>query len=96
MINKRFHQHWVFECPDAILTCSILKCRDNYFIAFGGHDKTLYLMSKDLQILDDIEFDGWVRCSYPMDLDGDECDELLVGAGDGACLVLKLDQEKIN
>ena len=94
MIRKRFHQHWVFQSPEAILTCSILKCSDNSYLTFGGHDKTLYMMNRELMILDDIKFDGWVRCSYPIDLDGDNCDELLVGTGDGRFLVLKLDKEK--
>jgi len=94
MIKKRYHQHWVFQSPEAILTCSILKCADNSYLTFGGHDKTLYLMSQDLMILDDINFDGWVRCTSPIDIDGDNCDELLVGTGDGRFLVLKLDKEK--
>ncbi|MBD3254163.1 MAG: hypothetical protein GF383_03680 [Candidatus Lokiarchaeota archaeon] len=91
MIRKRFHQHWVFQAPEAILTCNILNCNKNQYLVFGGHDKSLYLMDFDLMILDDLEFDGWVRCSYPADLNGDDCDELLVGTGDGRCLVVKLD-----
>ncbi len=92
-IKKRFTTNWVFEAPDAVLTCSVLKCRNKSYIAFGGHDKHLYLMDLDLTYIDDIAFDGWCRCSYQFDLDGDGCDEILVGAGDGSCLVLKLDRE---
>ena len=92
-LRKRFHQEWVFECPDAILTCSILKCLDELFLVFGGHDKTFYLMDKDMNILDDISFDGWCRCSYSIDLNGDGQDEVLVGSGDGSFLAVKLDQE---
>ena len=94
MIKKRFHQHWVFQSPEAILTCSILKCKDKSYLVFGGHDKTLYLMNHDLMILDDINFDGWCRCSYTIDIDGDGCDEVLVGTGDGRFLVLKFDKEQ--
>ncbi|MFX1444426.1 MAG: hypothetical protein ACFFHV_13505 [Promethearchaeota archaeon] len=94
MITKRYHQHWVFQSPEAVLTCSILKCSNKIYLTFGGHDKTLYLMNQDLMILDDIIFDGWVRCSFSIDIDGDNCDELLVGTGDGRFLVLKLDKEK--
>lgn len=94
MIKKRYHQHWVFQSPEAVLTCSILKCQENSFLAFGGHDKTLYLMDQELTILDDISFDGWVRCSFPADIDDDGCDDLLVGTGDGRFLVLKLDKEQ--
>ncbi|MFX0057572.1 MAG: hypothetical protein ACFE85_14955 [Candidatus Hodarchaeota archaeon] len=89
MINKHFNLNWMFECPDAILTCSVLRCGDESFLVFGGHDKTLYLMDKDLNILDSITFDGWCRCSYPIDITGDGCDEILVGAGDGNFLVVK-------
>jgi WD40 repeat protein len=84
----------MFECPDAVLTCSVLKCNDNNFLVFGGHDKTLYLMDEKRNIIDDRAFDGWCRCSYSIDLDGDGCDEILVGAGDGNFMVLKLNVEK--
>lgn len=94
MIRKRYQLNWTFECPDAVLTCSVLKCRDKNFLAFGGHDKRLYLMDEKMNIIDDREFDGWCRCSYPIDLDGDGCDEVLVGAGDGNFMVLKLNVEK--
>ena len=90
-LRKRFHQEWVFECPDAVLTCSILRCLDESFLVFGGHDKTFYLMDKDMNILDDITFDGWCRCSYSIDLNGDGQDEVLVGSGDGSFLAVKLD-----
>ncbi|MFW9818584.1 MAG: hypothetical protein ACFFE5_03155 [Candidatus Thorarchaeota archaeon] len=80
----------MFECPDAVLTCSVLKCKTNNFLVFGGHDKTLYLMDEKMNIIDDRAFDGWCRCSYSIDLDGDGCDEVLVGAGDGNFMVLKL------
>ncbi|MFX1387946.1 MAG: hypothetical protein ACFE9M_12080 [Promethearchaeota archaeon] len=86
----------MFECPDAVLTCSVLKCNDKNFLVFGGHDKTLYLMDEKLNIIDDRAFDGWCRCSYSIDLDGDGCDEVLVGAGDGNCMVLKLNIEKMK
>jgi len=94
MLRKRYQQNWTFECPDAVLTCSILKCSDTNYYVFGGHDKTLYLMDERNNIIDDRVFDGWVRCSYPIDLDGDGCDEILVGAGDGNFMVLKLNIEK--
>ncbi|MFW9823877.1 MAG: hypothetical protein ACFFE4_13115 [Candidatus Thorarchaeota archaeon] len=93
MIRKRFQTNWTFECPDAVLTCSVMKCKQN-FLVFGGHDKTLYLMDETMNIVDDRQFDGWVRCTYPVDLDGDGCDELLVGAGDGNFMVMKLNVEK--
>jgi len=87
--NEEFELNWMFECPDAILTCSVLKCGEQSYFVFGGHDKTLYLMDKDLTILDSITFDGWCRCSFPIDVTGDGCDEILVGAGDGNFLVVK-------
>ncbi|MHA1497073.1 MAG: FG-GAP repeat domain-containing protein [Promethearchaeota archaeon] len=80
----------MFEAPEAVLTCSILKCGEKRFYVFGGHDKTLYLMDDEMQILDSVLFDGWCRCSYPIDITSDGCDEILVGAGDGNFLVLKL------
>ena len=93
-IRKRFHQVWKHDCPGAILTCSILKCNDENFIVFGGHDKKLYLMDSNNEILDEISFDGWCRCSYTVDMTGDGCDEVLVGSGDGSFLVVKLDQKE--
>jgi len=89
-LKKAFNLNWMFECPDAVLTCSTLKCGDKTYIVFGGHDKTLYIMDEDLNILDSITFDGWVRTSYPMDITKDGCEEILVGAGDGNFLVVKL------
>ncbi len=94
MLRKRYQLNWMFECPDAVLTCSILKCKDENFLVFGGHDKTLYLMDEEKNILDERIFDGWCRCTYPIDIDGDGCDEILVGAGDGNFMVMKLNIEK--
>ena len=82
--------NWMFECPDAVLTCSTLKCGDKSYIIFGGHDKTLYLMDENLNILDNITFDGWVRTTHAVDITQDGCEEVLVGAGDGNFLVVKL------
>ena len=94
MLRKRYELNWTFECPDAVLTCSILKSIDSHFYVFGGHDKKLYLMDNENNIIDERVFDGWIRCSYTVDLDGDGCDEVLVGAGDGNFMVLKLNPEK--
>jgi WD40 repeat protein len=80
----------MFECPDAVLTCSTLKCGEKTYIVFGGHDKTLYLMDEDLNILDTVTFDGWVRTTHAVDITNDGCEEILVGAGDGNFLVVKL------
>ena len=49
-------------------------------------------MDKDMNILDDITFDGWCRCSFSIDLNGDGQDEVLVGSGDGSFLAVKLDK----
>jgi len=89
-LKKRFNLNWMFECPDAILTCSTLKCGDKSYIVFGGHDKTLYLRDESLDILDNITFDGWVRTTHAIDITKDGCEEILVGAGDGNFLVVKL------
>jgi WD40 repeat protein len=94
MIRKRYQLNWMFECPDAVLTCSVLKCKSKNYFVFGGHDKILYLMDEKMNIIDDRAFDGWVRCSYSVDLDGDGCDEVLVGAGDGNFMALKLNVDK--
>jgi len=96
MIRKRYQLNWMFECPEAVLTCSILRCHNINYLVFGGHDKTLYLMDEKMNIVDDRAFDGWCRCSYAIDLDGDGCDEILVGAGDGSFMVLKLNIEKLK
>ncbi|MFX1572876.1 MAG: hypothetical protein ACFFB0_09010 [Promethearchaeota archaeon] len=95
-IRKRYQLNFMFECPDAVLTCSVLRCKDKNFLVFGGHDKTLYLMDEEMNIVDDRSFDGWCRCSYPIDLDSDGCDEVLVGSGDGSFMVLKINEEKKN
>ncbi|MHA2397734.1 MAG: hypothetical protein ACXADU_02440 [Promethearchaeota archaeon] len=94
MIRKRYQLNWTFECPEAVLTCSVLKCKEKNFLVFGGHDKRLYLMDEKMNIIDDREFGGWCRCSFTVDIDGDGCDEVLVGAGDGNFMVLKLNEEK--
>ena len=88
-LRKRFNLNWIFEAPEAVLTCSVLKCENESYLVFGGHDRTLYLMDCDMQILDGVSFDGWCRCSYTIDITGDNSDEVLVGAGDGNFLVLK-------
>ncbi len=89
-LKKHFNMNWMFECPDAVLTCSALKCGDKSYIVFGGHDKTLYLMDENLNILDNVTFDGWVRTTHAVDITQDGCEEILVGAGDGNFLVVKL------
>jgi WD40 repeat protein len=47
-------------------------------------------MDQDLNILDSITFDGWVRTTHAVDITQDGCEEILVGAGDGNFLVVKL------
>ena len=89
-LKKHFNLNWMFECPDAVLTCTPLRCGEKSYIVFGGHDKTLYLMDENLNILDNITFDGWVRTTHAVDITNDGCDEILVGAGDGNFLVVKL------
>ena len=91
MLVKRYHLNWLFEAPDALLTCSVMKCDGKRYFAFGGHDKTLYIMSTEFEILVDIEYEAWVRCSYSIDLTGDGSDELLVGTGEGNCIVYRFD-----
>ena len=86
-LKKRFNVKWIFEAPEAVLTCSILKCGDKQYYVFGGHDRTLYLMDDEMQVLDSVSFDGWCRCTFPIDITSDGCDEILVGAGDGNFLV---------
>jgi hypothetical protein len=88
-IKKRFNLNWMFEAPEAVLACATMKCGEKSYLLFGGHDKTLYLMDNEMQILDTVSFDGWVRCIFPIDITGDGCDELLVGAGDGNFIVVK-------
>ncbi|MHA1281133.1 MAG: hypothetical protein ACTSQP_01400 [Promethearchaeota archaeon] len=94
MIKKRYEQNWRFISPDAVLTCSILNCKGQHFIAFGGHDRRLYLMDENQELVDSVPFDGWCRCTFPIDLDGDGCDELLAGAGDGNFFAFKVDLSK--
>ncbi|MFO8020769.1 MAG: hypothetical protein R6U96_19255 [Promethearchaeia archaeon] len=97
MLKKSFQENWKVEIPTAVLTCTILKCRNKEYIVFGGHDRYLYfgeLKNEDLMISDDIEFDGWIRCIYPIDINNDGCQELLVGSGDGSFLVFQFDPEK--
>ena len=55
-LKKRFNLKWMFEAPEAVLTCSILKCGEKRFFVFGGHDRALYLMDNEMQILDQMEF----------------------------------------
>jgi len=93
MIKKSYEFKWQFEAPEAILACSILNCNEKSYLVFGGHDKNLYLMNHNRKIVDSIEFDGWVRCIDTKDIDGDGCDEILSGTGDGNFLVLKVDHK---
>lgn len=98
MIKKSYEFQWQFEAPEAILACSILNCNEKSYLVFGGHDRNLYLMDHNRQIVDSIEFDGWIRCIDTRDIDGDGCDEILSGTGDGNCLVIKvnLEEEKLQ
>jgi hypothetical protein len=96
MLTKHFETNWIFNASEAILTCNKLKCNNVSYLIYGGHDRVLSLMDNERNILDRIEFDGWCRCSYPIDLDNDGCDEILVGAGDGSILVLKLHRETLK
>ncbi|MHA1805517.1 MAG: hypothetical protein ACTSU4_13450 [Promethearchaeota archaeon] len=96
-LYKRYQLKWVFEAPDVIRACSVLKCPipPGSYILFGGHDKTLYMMDLKLNIVNEVSFDGWVRCIHSIDLDGDGNHEaVLIGSGDGTMMVLKFDPEK--
>jgi len=93
MIKKNYEYKWIFEAPEAILACKVLKCKKNLYLVFGGHDKTLYIMDLEMNIIDSIDFDGWVRCIRVNDIDGDGCDEILAGTGDGNFLVIKFDED---
>jgi len=68
-----------------------MKCDGKRYFAFGGHDKTLYIMNTEFEIVVDIEYEAWVRCTYSIDLTGDKSDELLVGTGEGNCIAYRFD-----
>jgi len=74
-----------------------MKCGGKIYYAFGGHDKTLYIMNTKFEIVYNIAYDGWVRTSYAADVTGDGSDELLVGTGEGDCFVYHFDisEEKL-
>ncbi|TXT54671.1 MAG: hypothetical protein BAJALOKI2v1_750005 [Promethearchaeota archaeon] len=94
MIKKRYNLNWAFQAPEAVLTLSTLKCKKKKYLIFGGHDRNLYLMGEEINIIDEIAFDGWCRCCFTIDIDNDGCEEILAGAGDGSMLVLKFDEEE--
>jgi len=94
VLTKNYDFNWEYNTAEPILSCSVLKKNDEMFFVYGGHNRILHLLDKEATQLSAIEFDGWVRCSYPIDISGDERDEVLVGTGDGDMLVLKFDEEK--
>ncbi|TFF98382.1 MAG: hypothetical protein EU541_06900 [Promethearchaeota archaeon] len=94
VISKNYDFNWDFDASEPILTCSVLKKKEEMYFVYGGHNRTLYFLDKEANILNTVEFDGWVRCSFPIDSDGDGADEILVGTGDGDMLVLQIDDKK--
>jgi hypothetical protein len=94
LVSKIYDFNWDFETTGAVLTCCTLETRKKIYLIYGGHEKKLFLLDENANVLSSIEFDGWVRYAYPIDFDQDGNEELLVGTGDGNMLVLKLDEKK--
>ncbi|MBD3213975.1 MAG: hypothetical protein GF311_15300 [Candidatus Lokiarchaeota archaeon] len=93
MIKKSYELKWTYNAPEAILACAIINCHDKTYLVFGGHDRHLYIMNEDKDIINSMEFDGWLRCIYTADIDGDGCEEIIAGTGDGNFLVVKYREE---
>ncbi|TXT63115.1 MAG: hypothetical protein BAJALOKI3v1_430011 [Promethearchaeota archaeon] len=93
MIKKSYELKWTYDAPEAILACDIITCHDKIYLVFGGHDRHLYIMNENKEIINSMRFDGWLRCIYTADIDGDGCEEILAGTGDGNFLVVKYIEE---
>jgi len=94
LISKKYEFNWDFDTSGAILTSVPLKGKEKIYLIYGGHEKKLYLLDQEADILNTIEFDGWVRCAFPIDFDKDDVEELLVGTGDGNMLVFELNEKE--
>ncbi|TXT61512.1 MAG: hypothetical protein BAJALOKI1v1_1130002 [Promethearchaeota archaeon] len=94
LVAKTYDFNWDLETTGAILTCNTLKTDEKIYLIYGGHDKKLFLLDQNANLLSSTDFDGWVRCSYSEDFDTDGIEEVLAGTGDGNMLVLKLDEQE--
>lgn len=93
-LTKKYEFNWEYNATEPILSCSVLKKNDEMYFAYGGHNRAINLLDNKANLLSSNEFDGWVRCSFPIDSSGDEEDEVLVGTGDGDMLILKFKEDK--
>ena len=93
-LSKKYSFNWDFNSQEPILTCSVVRRREQIFLVYGGHNRRLYLLDNNANTLSSIEFDGWVRCSFTIDSNGDGLEEVLVGTGDGDMIILAFSDNK--
>lgn len=59
------------------------------FIVTGGIEKKIYVYNTNLEIIQEIEFDGWIRAITVCDLDKNNNNEFAVASGDNTLRVFK-------
>ncbi|MCP4760945.1 MAG: hypothetical protein GY870_04125, partial [archaeon] len=89
MIAQRYRTISIKETESINKCLDIALVNDVPYIITGGVENKLYIYNFDLELLQEIKFNGWIRSCSVVDLDNDLNQELIIGSGDNTLRVFK-------
>lgn len=96
MIAQRYRTVLTKDCSSInhiIEVVSVEGSADSPYLVTGGLEQKVQIFNVHLDLIQEIQFKGWIRCSTVVDLDGDGNLEFSIGSGDSTVRVFKYSSE---
>ncbi len=89
MIAQRYRTHMKIECPAINQCLTTAKTTDNMFIITGDIEHNVNIYDENLMQVQQIPFNGWIRCCDVYDIDNNGNHEIVIGSGDNSVRVFR-------
>ena len=92
MIAQRYRTVLTKECSSInhiLEVVSVKGSADSPFLVTGGLEQKVQIFNVHLDLIQEIQFKGWIRCCTVTDLDGDGNKEFSIGSGDSTVRTFK-------
>jgi hypothetical protein len=94
MICQRYRTLIKKECPSINQCLKIATVAGKPYIITGGNEQKVYIYNINFEIIQTIDFDGWIRDCIVIDLDHDKNDEFAIASGDNTLRIFKFTETK--